>query len=125
MQSKVKIYEYLNKIGLNNEQYNDFISSYVAEDTAYTLCTINGFDFIVSHFFDETEENGYGLIPTNNLLRFPNEGQLAIGLIEGDDVICLNIKNGEVGIFMIQTGDGEYIKVADSLNEFLEKAIIS
>lgn len=47
----------------------------------------------------------------------------AIGLIEGDDVICINSLNGAIFVWMIQTGNGEYIEVAKSFEEFINECI--
>lgn len=74
---------------------------------------------MVSHFLDLSERCGYGLIVTNKTLGTDTGDTLVIGLIEGDDVICMDIPSGSISIWMIQSGDGEQLKVADSFQEFL------
>lgn len=74
---------------------------------------------MVSHFLDLSERSGYGLIVTNETLKTASGDALAIGLIEGDDVICMDIPSGTILIWMIQSGNGEFIKVSDSFEEFL------
>ena len=73
----------------------------------------------MSHFLDRSEKKGYGLIATNKALRTGLGHQLAVGLIEGDDAICLDPKTGRISIWMIQTGKGEHLVVTDSFDGFV------
>ena len=110
---------YLDWRGVQDHCYRDFVLRYSPDEYNFTLCTSDGFDYAVSHFLDKSEKKGYGLIVTNEALKKGLGHQLAIGLIEGDDVICLDPKTGQISIWMIQTGNGEHIIVADSFNDFV------
>ena len=67
---------------------------------------------------------GYGLITTNSLLKMDIGSYMAIGLIEGDDVICMELKSGSILLWMIQSGDGEFIKVFDSFEAFIDACCV-
>lgn len=121
MVSKNELINYLNSRKVNDNYYRDFILNYNPDNYKFSLCTVNGFDFVVSHFLDQSKEKGCGIIATNEILKTDLGQQLAIGLIEGDDVICLDIKSGQISIWMIQTGDGEHLIAAESFRSFLEK----
>ena len=121
MVSKSELINYLNKRKVNDNDYLKFILNYNPDNYKFTLCTVNGFDFVVSHFLDWSKEKGYGIIATNEILKTDSGQKMAIGLIEGDDVICLDIKSGQITIWMIQTGEGEHIIAAESFVSFLRK----
>lgn len=114
---------YLKKQGITDKEYLAFMLETKNEDLCFKLCSVDGFDFMVSHFFDNSNKRGYGLIPTNNILKTTGSQFTAIGLIEGDDVICINSLNGAIYVWMIQTGNGEYVEVSKSFAEFMNECI--
>lgn len=114
---------YLKKQGVTDKDFFSFMLGTKDKDLCFKLCSVDGFDFMVSHFFDDSEQSGYGLISTNDMLKTTGSQFTAFGLIEGDDVICLNSSNGAIYIWLIQTGNGEYIKVSSSFKEFINECI--
>ena len=110
---------YLDRRGVKDRCYRSFVLRDSPDEYNFTLCTSDGFDYVVSHFLDKSERKGYGLIATNEALKKGLGHQLAIGLIEGDDVICLDPKNGQISIWMTQTGNGERLVVANSFIDFI------
>ena len=118
-----QILVYLRERKVKNEKYLSFILSEDMYDIEFKLCSIDGFDFMVSHFFDSTNQAGYGLISTNRMLKTDSGRQLAIGLIEGDDVICMDLETGIISLWMIQTGGGEYLQVAQNFEEFMKMCV--
>ncbi len=115
-----ELINYLDQRGVKDNTYRNFVLNCATENYNFSLCTINGFDYAVSHFLDRSLKNGYGLISTNKALGTESGRQLAIGLIEGDDVICLDLKNGQINIWMIQNGNGEHLVVAKTFQDFLD-----
>lgn len=115
----IEVNEYLTKRGIKDAFYRSFLLSNNITSQTFVLCSTKGFDYMVSHFLDLSERCGYGLIVTNKTLGTDIGDTLVIGLIEGDDVICMDIPSGSISIWMIQSGDGEQLKVADSFQEFL------
>ena len=114
-----RLVAYLERRGVHDEAYKAHILA-SPSDLSFELCSANGFDFMVSYFLDGSDRIGYGLIPTNETLKTGNGNRMAIGLIEGDDVICLDIPTGKISLWMIQTGNGESLDVADSFDRFFE-----
>lgn len=115
-----ELISYLDQRGVKDNIYREFVLNYATENYNFSLCTANGFDYAVSHFLDRSSKKGYGLIATNIALGTETGRQLAIGLIEGDDVICLDLKNGQISIWMIQNGNGEHLIVAKTFRDFLD-----
>lgn len=120
MISNKELVDYLKQRGVRDDIYCSFVQQYYSDDYKFIMCSANGFDYIVSHFLDKSERKGYGLIATNKTLQTEKSGQLAIGLIEGDDVICLDPKTGRICLWLIQTGNNNYITVAESFQEFIK-----
>lgn len=118
-----KIREYLDKRDIKDEKFVEYLSRMVLKETTSKVCSVEGFDFVLSHFLDNSDIPGYGLIITNQILGLDEGNKIAIGLIEGDDVVCMDILTGQITIWLIQTGEGEDIKVADSFREFQEMCI--
>ena len=119
MISNAELIDYLNQRRVNDNTYREFVQNYRPENYNFTLCSLNGFDYMVSHFLDKSEEAGFGLIATNELLKTEKFGQLAIGLIEGDDVICLDPQTGHISLWMIQSSYGEFLVAAKSFQDFI------
>lgn len=112
------IIAYMNERGVNDKAYREFLINESTAGSTFKLCSQNGFDYMVSHFLDTSDKKGYGLVGTNVALQMYRE-QFAIGLIEGDDIIYMDLRDGAIYLWLIQTGKGEQIKVADSFEEFL------
>lgn len=113
-----EINEYLISRGVKDAFYRRFLFDNDVASHSFRLCSTGGFDYMVSHFLDLSERKGYGLMITNETLKTDSGDVLAIGLIEGDNVICMDIPSGVVSIWMIQSGNGEHLKVSDSFEEF-------
>jgi len=60
----------------------------------------------------------YGLIASNNILHLDHEHQVAIGLVEGDDVICIDLKDGSINLWLVENGNGEHITLAPDFASF-------
>lgn len=114
-----KLIQYLDSRGVQDGAYRDLVQTGGEEKLQFEIVCADDFEYQVSHFFNESGKKGYGLIPTNELLKTHTGPMMAIGAIEGDDVICMDLRSGAVYLWMIQTGEGEYMKAADSFSEFL------
>ncbi len=117
------IMEYLHLRGVKDKNYQDYLLHSDVLCLKFQLCSLNGFDYMVNHLFDASERLGYGLIPTNRVLNTDKTSCIAIGLIEGDDMICMDVFSGEIFLWMIQTGEGERLRVASSFKEFMELTV--
>lgn len=115
-----KIHDYLVSRGVKDSTYLDFIKNNKLGILESNLCSAGGFDFGISHFFGISKVSGYDIIAANKNLKTDEGNIVSIGLIEGDDVICLCIENNEIFLWMIINGNGETIKVANSFDELLE-----
>ena len=115
------VLSYLDMRGVKDKEYKEFVFNVGKYQKLYKLCSVHDFDFVISHFLGNSDRMGYGVIPTNRVLKLDGSNTLVIALIEGDDVICIDVSKGEIFIWMIQTGAGEYVPLADSFKDFQEK----
>ena len=115
-----KIYDYLISRGVKDSTYLDFIKNNKLGILEPNFCSVDGFDFGISHFFGISKVSGYDIITANKNLGTDEGNIVSIGLIEGDDVICLCTKNNEIFLRMINNGNGETIKVANSFEALLK-----
>jgi len=112
---------YLHSRGIKDKVYLDYTTNNIDFNRRSRLVSVNGFDFVVNQLFDDTDAVGIGLVATNKVLGTDNGNMVAIGAIEGDDIICFDVFTGNIVLWMIENGDGEYIKIADSFAEFVNK----
>ena len=117
--SMKKLISYLNQRGVTDNDYLEFVTNIDKTVIEIEPCELNNFEFMVSHFLNDSDSPGYGLIATNQILQTDRGEWLAIALIEGDDVVCMNTHTGAIHIWMVQTGDSEYIEVAKSFKRFI------
>ena len=119
---KDELYQYLISRGINDPFYLKILQNGISENE-YLLCSADGYDFLFSHLLDESELAGYGLIITNQYLHTQAGHEVAIGLVEGDDVICIDVRDGTINLWLVENGSGEHIKVASSFFEFWQMII--
>ena len=80
---------------------------------------VNGDPYAVQCFMGISNIIGYDLIKANQMLKLKNH--VAIGLVDGDDPICIEKETGHVYLLLLETGDGEEIKIAESVEAFINK----
>lgn len=108
----------LKKLGIKDETYIKFMREGTKPFTS-KMFNVMGMDFVISHFLGFSNVPGFDLIMTNAMLPSRKEYMVAIALVEGDDVVCLNSDDNSISIWLVQTGNGEYLKVASSFELFL------
>ena len=114
---------YLSERKIDDKKYLDFVLNNRQTECTFKLCSVNKFDFMVTHFLDATNRIEFGLMKTNSILNLDETEWLAIALIDGGDVICMNTKSEKIYLWLIQSGDASFLKVANSFSEFLEKCV--
>lgn len=118
--SKVnELYEYLQNRGVTDKIYLNFISEEQTRDKKYKLFSVERQDYMLSHFLDASDEPGYGLIKTNDVLGLTHTEILAIALVEGDEVICINNNDNSICLLSFQSGQRKLYGVAGTFHEFL------
>ena len=115
------IYKYAVARGVTDRNYLEYVRNPSSYRFVFKIAMAEDLAFEVNRLFDDSLLQGYGLMATNEILG-TNEGDiLSIGSIEGDDIVCMNIPSKAIYLWMIENGDGEYIKIADSFEDFLDK----
>ena len=97
----------------------EYLTSEEANKSKFIPFAVNREDYAIHHFLDGSHRSGYGVKKTNDQLKTDETDYVAVALVEGDDVICINVQDGSVHLWLIQSGDGEMIKVTDSFSDFL------
>ena len=77
----------------------------------------------MTHFLSKSEIMGFDIVAVNRQLNLDETNVVAIALVSGDDVICVNNNSNEVFLWKIQTGNGEKAIISKSLDEFFERII--
>lgn len=80
---------------------------------------VNGDPYAVQCFMGVSNIIGYDLKKANQMFKLKN--RVAIGLLDGDDPICIEKETGHVYLLLLETGDGEEIKIAESVEAFIKK----
>lgn len=110
--------EYLKSRNVLDLGIVDFITSDCIKQKNFKLFSANNQDYMISHFFDESDDVGFSLIKTNEILETNKTDMIAIAAVGGDDVICLSTTDNSVWIWCLQTGNGECIKISDTFKLF-------
>lgn len=114
-----RIKDYLVASGIQSVEIEKLLTEDMSDQMEYIPFSADGFDYAIHHFLDSSDIPGYGVFQTNAILGLEGTEQFAIALVEGDDVICLDKKDGSVNLWLIQTGNGERIRIAPSFRAFL------
>ena len=87
------------------------------------LCSAEGYDFMLAKFFDNSDDEYHGLIKINQRL-FGNQNRfVAIGRIEGDDIICIDSANNTYHLWLTDQSAPSLLHIADSFKELLMKTV--
>ena len=111
--------EYLQNRGVTDKTYLNFVSKVETRDEKYKLFSVEGQAYMLSHFLDSSDELGFDLIRTNDVLGLTHTEILAIALVEGDEVICINKNDNSICLLSFQSGERELYGVAGTFHEFL------
>lgn len=83
---------------------------------------VKGIEFEVAFIFSEQTEQMLGIKEANKRLGTDIGDVVTIGLLSGDDPICMDTKTGEIFFWLIENGDGLKLKVADSFEKLIKLA---
>ena len=120
---KNTLVEYLEKRKVSDLSFIQFIISECTKQKPYKLISVNNQDYMVSHFFDSSNQIGFSLIKTNEILDTNKTNMIAFAAVEGDDIICLNTADNSIWLWSIQTGNGEFVKISDTFKAFAQMVL--
>jgi hypothetical protein len=118
---KESLFAYLDLRNLQNQEYRKFIQESPFGCLEENTLLVDGEGYGVSHFLTVSNIDGFDLEKANKNLGLDKGEVMAIALVEGDDVLCLHLKTGEVFLWMISCGEGEEIPVTATFTEFLDR----
>ena len=116
-----ELQEYLIKRKVTDSNYLNNITELNRNKENFRLFLLNGHEYMVSHFFDNSNRLGFDLMLTNSILQTEDSNMVAIAAVEGDDVICIKANENSVWLWFIQSGSGELEKISNTFKEFLQK----
>ena len=112
--------KYLDSRNVRNQVYRNFLMQTPMGCLEANTFSVNGECYGVSHFLSVSNIEGFDIQKANKNLGLDKGNIMAIALVEGDDVLCMNIKTGEVFLWMISCGNGEEVLVSKTFTEFLD-----
>lgn len=115
--------EYFKKRKVSDLGFVEFMTSKHAQTKPYKLFSVNNQDYMVSHFFDSSNNVGFSLIKTNEILNTNKTDMMAFAAVEGDDIICLNTNDNSVWLWCLQTDNGKFVKITNSFEKFKSIAV--
>ena len=117
---KSTLFAYLDSRKVCNKAYRSFLEKTPFGCLEENTFFVNGECYGVSHFLTVSKIDGFDIKKANQHLGLDKGNIMAIALVEGDDVICLDLVTGEVFLWMISCGDGEKILISKTFDMFLD-----
>ena len=121
IQDKQSVIDYLKHRKINSNKLIKFLQRQKFGLLDSVTFLANNELYEITHFLSKSEIMGYDIMAVNRQLSLDDTNIVAIALVSGDDVICVNNLSNEVFLWKIQTGNGEEIIISKSLDEFFEK----
>ena len=118
-QDKKYVMDYLKSRKVTNRELGKIIQKHPFGLLKETSFFIGEEEYGISHFLSKSDIAGYDIQKVNTLLGTEALGIVAFAIVVGDDVLCYDVKNKEVILWMIQTGGGERLLVSDNMTKFL------
>ena len=119
-QDKQYVMDYLRARKLSNRELNRIIKKYPFGLLKETSFFIGEEEYGISHFLSKSDITGYDIQKVNSLLGTEALGIIAFAIVVGDDALCYDNKSKEVFLWLIQTGEGNRLRVSDNLTKFLK-----
>lgn len=117
------VIDYLRSRGVNDEAFNKFISTYKFGLLEGVRFMADEEPFEITYILGKSKIAGYDIVSANKNLGTAMGEDIAIALVLGDDVICYNIKEENVSLCFIQTGEGEKIEIDKNLADFIKRFV--
>ncbi len=121
IQDKGYVLSYLKSKDVNNASYIKFIKNNNFGILAKNVFNANNEEYSLEYFFSCSSVEGKDIINANKNIQslLIDKNLLGIAKVLGDDIVCLDIKTGEIYLWLIETNDGEKIHIAKSFDEFI------
>ena len=116
----MKTSEYLKKRKIADTDYYQYAVSKEPVSEYKMIEVRPGMEFQVTVIFSDNQKYPLSIEQANINLGLQNGNDVAIGLLDGDEIVCLNCATGAVYFWLIENGDGEKIKIASSFTKFIE-----
>lgn len=120
-QDKQYVLSYLKSRGLTNRELVKVILDNPFGLLENMTFNIGGEIYSISHLLSKSDVTGYDIRKVNQLLETEASDEVVFALVLGDDALCCNVKSKAVYLWRIQSGNGEKIKISDSLTKFIKK----
>lgn len=114
------VIDYLKKRKVNNLDYYLLIKNNRFGLIKNVKFDVNNIEYNMSHLLGCSQNPGYDIIKANNNLKTLSSNELAIGVVEGDDIVCYDLKGDFVFLYLIENGDGEKVIITKSLSKFIK-----
>ncbi len=119
-QDKKYVLDYLKSRKVTNRELSKVIKKHpfgLLKDTSFL---VGEEEYGISHFLSKSDVTGYDIQKVNTVLGTDALGIIAFAVVVGDDVLCYDIKNKKVFLWMVQTQGGDQLPVSDNLTKFLK-----
>ncbi len=126
-QNKDMVLNYLVNRGVENKTYLEIIKNYpfglLAENIFYIGEAIVGYEYTLEYFFSDEATMSPDIKTVNKNLQTDCGDILSIANVYGEDIICMNIKTGEILLWELESGNGDMVHIAKNFEEFLAMII--
>ena len=75
-------------------------------------------EYMIENFLSCSNVAGRDIVQANKNLGLDDGDIVAVASVAGDDTICMNVKTNEICLYLIETGDMQFVHVADNFVEF-------
>ena len=126
-QNKGKVFNYLANRGVDNQNYLEIIKNYpfglLADNIFYIGEMVSGYEYTLEYFFSDIATICPDIETVNKNLQTDSGDILSIANVYGEDIICMNIKTGEILLWELESGNGDMIHIAKDIKEFIAMII--
>lgn len=126
-QNKDKVLNYLLNRGVDSKTYLDIIKNrpfgLLAENIFYIGEKIDGSEYTLEFFFTDEATISPDIETVNRNLQTDYGDILSIANVCGEDIICMNIKTGQIFLWELESGSGDMVPIAKSIDQFIAMII--
>ena len=111
--------EYLIQRGVSDTSLLNFIETEKLGIIVPNHCCFSGYDCMITNFLAITGSSDSDILIVNRNLRLETGNAMAIGLIEGGDVICYNVAERMYFVWCIE--DEKIINITSTFDDLLSQ----
>lgn len=112
----MKVVDYYKFRGIKDKELIKDLETGFSYNKAF--CVVDSYEYCIYYLAGLLDEDDFDIEEINRNVGTDTGNLVTIGMVEGDDILCINTDNKNISLKLIENGDGELVQISNSYKEF-------